>query len=163
MVGNSVTTFPAKLTFKIGDIVTKMSLKQGYTPAEKKSNSSFFSAVDSGMLDNNTHWGSVVGYLLVNLLTGKPLSTVNSGRGLILKKLFGIKGLTEFSITLIGFNVGGNSSPTDLTLNLKELKHLLEFYATRAQTILDLPEKTGGIRERGGHSPALQFGDVEDI
>lgn len=146
LMGNSTIDYNLilSLTLKDNKPLT-VKIPSGFMPANTKRDSqSYVGMLRAGKLEQaDIEISCLLGYFLSGMILGKIPSIVNSGRGLIVERMFKELNVTDCNLTILQYSSGGKDKPHDLEYNYPELKSLVRFFSIRANKILSLEKKSG--------------------
>lgn len=146
LIGNSTIDYQLSLTVTLKDNKpVTIKIPSGFMPATTKRDSqSYVGLIRSGKLDKpDIEVYCLIGYFLSSMLLGKTPSIINSGRGLIVERMFKELNIADCNLTIHQYSSGGKDKPHDLEYNYPELRALVKFFAIRAQRILALDKRSG--------------------
>jgi len=149
LVGNGLFTHAMTITGKIAGQSLEISLPANFMPASSKGNSNAYMEsariADFGNSPIDDTALILLAYNIGWLLLGKPMSSVNIGRGLVIDSLFSTLKLTDIQVTIKDVSFGGDQPKHDVYANQKEILSYVTFESIRSIRLLALPNRSGKI------------------
>lgn len=149
IVGNGLFSHAIELSGKIANQTISIEFPADFMPASSKGNSNAYleSARIGDFGDDNLEDNCLIllAYCIGWMCLGKPLASVNMGRGLIIRQLLSDLEVDNLSITIKDVSFGGDQPKRDIGINWSELLALVEFQVIRSNRIALLQERSGKV------------------
>lgn len=167
LVGNGDFSHAITISGKILNQIQTIQFPANFQPASSKGNSNAYleSARVGDFGEDNLEDNSLIllAYNVGWLCLGKPLATVNMGRGLILRQLLSDLGCDDLTITIKDVAFGGSQPKRDIQINWSELLQYIEFQVIRSNRITKLQNRSGKLHHEKAATKVKLVKEVKKI